>query len=70
MNAHRLSCLVNQALGGRSDQTLCAAIAQRFGASCIFCRLMARLIEPDHCDLQLAKWRDFAASAAAQLRSP
>ncbi|TPN04531.1 hypothetical protein [Mesorhizobium sp. B2-1-2] len=56
MNFYRLSGLFNRLCGGRSDQTLCARIAERFGAQCLFCRAMSRLIEPNHCALQLAKW--------------
>ncbi|MGX7874448.1 hypothetical protein ACVDG5_018300 [Mesorhizobium sp. ORM6] len=56
MNFYRLSGLLNRLGGGRGDQTLCARIAERCGAQCLFCRLMSRLIEPNHCALQLAKW--------------
>ncbi|RWF33729.1 hypothetical protein [Mesorhizobium sp.] len=56
MNFYRLSGLLNRLCGGRGDQSLCARIAEQHGAQCVFCRIMSRLIEPNHCALQLAKW--------------
>lgn len=57
MNFYRLSGLLNRLCGGRGDQTLCARVAERYGTQCLFCRVASRLIEPNHCALQLAKWR-------------
>ncbi|RWE37477.1 hypothetical protein [Mesorhizobium sp.] len=56
--SYRLSGLLNRLCGGRGDQTLCARVAERHGTDCLFCRIMAWLVEPKHCDLQLAKWRE------------
>ncbi|MER9524071.1 hypothetical protein NKI96_10845 [Mesorhizobium sp. M0292] len=56
MSFYRISGLLNRLLGGRVEQTLCARIAERSGVQCRFCLLMSRLIEPNHCALQLAKW--------------
>ncbi|RWX60542.1 hypothetical protein EN780_31755 [Mesorhizobium sp. M4B.F.Ca.ET.089.01.1.1] len=56
MNFYQVSGFLNRLCGGRGDQTLCARIAEQYGAQCAFCRIMSRLIEPNHCALQLAKW--------------
>ncbi|MER8394097.1 hypothetical protein NKH10_19595 [Mesorhizobium sp. M1340] len=57
MNFYRLSSLLNRVCGGRADQTLCARIAERFGTQCLFCRVAHRLIEPNHCMIELVNWR-------------
>lgn len=57
MNWRRISQTLNRVLGGRSDQTFCAAIAEAHGTDCRFCRLMSRWIEPAHCKLELARWQ-------------
>jgi len=45
----RLSRVVNRITGGARGQTLCARVAITFGADCLFCRVVARFTEPDHC---------------------
>lgn len=62
MSFYHISGLLNRLLGGRVEQTLCARIAEQRGAQCRFCRLMSRLIEPNHCALQLAKWHSIKDS--------
>jgi len=52
----RLSRLFNRLSGGQPGQTLCARIAASHGAGCKFCRLMNRLVEPNHCAIELARW--------------
>lgn len=49
----RLSRIVNRYTGGVPGQTLCARVADTFGADCLFCRLVARFTEPDHCAVEL-----------------
>lgn len=51
-----LSRALNYASGGQRDQTLCARIAAS-RPDCLFCRLMSRLVEPNHCLVELALWR-------------
>lgn len=48
----RLSRIINRYTGGAPGQTLCARVADAFGADCLFCRLVARFTEPDHCARQ------------------
>jgi hypothetical protein len=62
----RLSRRINRLLGGTPNQTLCARIAA-YNPDCHFCRLMARLIEPDHCRIELARWERRGTSAAVRL---
>lgn len=50
-----LSRTLNYVLGGLRGQTLCARIAA-WRPDCLFCRLMSRLVEPDHCLVELALW--------------
>lgn len=50
-----LSRALNYALGGLRGQTLCARIAA-WRPNCWFCRLMSRLVEPNHCLVELALW--------------
>lgn len=52
-----LSRALNRATGGQRGQTaLCARIAAT-RPDCLFCRLMSRLVEPSHCAIELALWR-------------
>ncbi|MFC3206897.1 hypothetical protein [Aquamicrobium soli] len=64
----RLSRLLNRATGGQPNQTLCARIAGSHGTQCRFCRLMSRLIEPNHCAIELARWQRRGTAAAKRLR--
>lgn len=43
------SRLLNWLTGGERGQTLCARVAARYGADCLFCRLVSRFTEPGHC---------------------
>lgn len=63
----RLSRLLNRVCGGAAGQTLCARIADSHGAQCKFCQLMSRLIEPNHCAIELAKWQRRGTDAARRL---
>lgn len=51
-----LSRLLSRATGGPRGQTLCARVAARW-PDCLFCRLMSRLVEPNHCAIELALWQ-------------
>lgn len=50
-----LSRGLNRMSGGPRGQTLCARIAERW-PECWFCRLMSRIVEPNHCAIELARW--------------
>lgn len=50
-----LSRTLNRMSGGPRGQTLCARIAER-QPDCWFCRLMSRIVEPNHCAIELASW--------------
>lgn len=50
-----LSRVLNHMSGGPQGQTLCARIAER-QPDCWFCRLMSRIVEPNHCAIELANW--------------
>lgn len=56
MSFYRASAFLNALFGGHADQTLCARIAESHGTDCWFCRLMSKLIEADHCAIELARW--------------
>lgn len=62
-----LSRVLNRAMGGPSGQTLCARIAASHGAQCRFCRLMSRLVEPNHCAIELARWLRRGTEAAKRI---
>lgn len=66
-----LSRALNRATGGHRDQTLCARVAARW-PDCLFCRLMSRLVEPNHCAIELALWDAHTATLriATNTRSP
>lgn len=49
----RLSRIINRYTGGAPGQTLCARIAAEFGSNCIFCRVVDRFTERDHCAREL-----------------
>lgn len=51
-----LSRALNRMSGGPQGQTLCARIAERC-PECVFCRLMSRIVEPNHCAIELAHWQ-------------
>ena len=46
---------LNRMSGGPRGQTLCAHIAER-QPDCWFCRLMSRIVEPNHCAIELENW--------------
>ena len=52
----RLSRWLNRLAGGEPGQTLCARVAAR-DVDCRFCRWVARFTEPNHCALELARWK-------------
>ena len=54
----RLSRWLNRLAGGEPGQTLCARIAAARGDRCRFCRWVACFTEPNHCALELARWRE------------
>lgn len=62
-----LSRLLNRLTGGQPGQTLCARIGAH-NPGCWFCRLMASLVEPHHCAIELARWDRRGMSAAKRLR--
>lgn len=64
----RISRLLNRVCGGAAGQTLCARIADSRGAQCKFCQLMSRLIEPNHCAIELAKWQRRGTQSGQCLR--
>jgi len=59
---------LNRLTGGQPGQTLCARIAAAHGAQCQFCRLMSRLVEPNHCAIELARWDRRGTSVARRLK--
>lgn len=61
-----LSRTLNRVLGGARGQTLCARIAER-SPECWFCQLMSRIVEPNHCAIELARWHRRGTFAAARL---
>lgn len=63
----RLSRLLNRALGGSANQTLCARIAA-WRPDCLFCRLM-EAVEPNHCAIELARWDRRGTSMVGRLRN-
>ncbi|MER8924333.1 hypothetical protein [Mesorhizobium sp. M0859] len=66
MNFYRLSGLLNRLFGGRADQTLCARLAEGYGTQCLFCHVMHRLVEPNHCMIELVNWRRRQAKRIAE----
>lgn len=45
-----VSRLVNRALGGEPGHTLCRRVGETFGPTCLFCRIVGRVLaDPDHC---------------------
>lgn len=58
MQLGRLSRWLNRLAGGEPGQTLCARIAAARGDGCRFCRWVARFTEPNHCAIELARWRE------------
>ena len=61
-----LSRGLNRMSGGPRGQTLCARIAERW-PECLFCRLMSRIVEPNHCAIELARWDRRGTHTAARL---
>src|SRR5690349_4936173 len=60
-----LSRGLNRMSGGSRGQTLCARIAERW-PECLFCRLMSRIVEPNHCAIELARWNRRGTPPAAR----
>lgn len=53
-----LSRAINWILGGEWPQTLCARIAHRWGANCVFCNLVGLILrDPEHCLRELEWWQ-------------
>lgn len=45
-----VSLALNRISGGERGQYLCARIAERWGADCLFCKLVGLALgEPEHC---------------------
>lgn len=61
-----LSRGLNRMSGGPRGQTLCARIGERW-PECLFCRLLSRIVEPNHCAIELARWHGRGTHAAARL---
>lgn len=62
-----VSRILNRMSGGPRGQTLCARIAER-RPDCWFCRLMSRIVEPNHCAIELAYWVKHGTRAEAEWR--
>ncbi|MBB4571101.1 hypothetical protein GGE67_004838 [Rhizobium leucaenae] len=62
-----LSRILNRMSGGPRGQTLCARIAER-QPDCWFCRLMSRIVEPNHCAIELASWVRHGRPTEAEVR--
>lgn len=62
-----LSRTLNRMSGGPRGQTLCARVAER-RPDCWFCRLMSRIVEPNHCAIELAYWVKHGTPAEAEWR--
>lgn len=51
------SIFINERTGGEKTQTLCARIGLRFGARCLFCRVVGAVLrEPEHCLEEVRYW--------------
>ncbi|MER8953533.1 hypothetical protein NKJ72_09040 [Mesorhizobium sp. M0045] len=61
-----ISRALNSISGGAPGQTLCARIAERW-PECRFCRLMSRIVEPNHCAIELERWQRRQTYAATAL---
>ncbi|MER8991629.1 hypothetical protein NKJ73_24110 [Mesorhizobium sp. M0074] len=61
-----ISRALNRISGGAPGQTLCARIAERW-PECWFCRLMSRIVEPNHCAIELERWQRRETYAAPRL---
>lgn len=61
----KLSRALNRMSGGSQGQTLCARIGERW-PECWFCRLMSRIVEPNHCAVELAHWQRTTYAAQPQ----
>lgn len=48
------SRVINLCIGGKWPETLCARIARRWGARCLFCVVIGAVLrEHDHCQSEL-----------------
>lgn len=61
-----LSRVLNRMSGGPRGQTLSARIAE-WWPECWFCLLMSRAVEPNHCAIELDRWRSQSEHAEARM---
>jgi hypothetical protein len=58
----RVSRALNRISGGTPGETLCARVAHRYGHDCLFCRVVDRLTERDHC------WRELVGKLTTTIK--